>query len=163
MPLEEIKVLRQKAQLTSNEKGVVAYEDQSSKARGAPPRQKRRARQTQAQNQADLEREEARRQLRREAATTQLMIKQIQKILQDESLKDILNHNDPIEGTIRKKLQSLLQRLITHLTSLESQNLRGGSRKRRHGKRRKTRRNKKKRKKKTIKRRRKRGRKTRKK
>jgi len=91
------------------------------------------------------------------------LIKQIQRILQDKSLKDILNHNDPIEGTIRKKVQSLLEKLMTHLRSLGPQILGGGSRKRRHGKRRKTRRNKKKRKKKTIKRRRKRGRKTRKK
>ena len=162
MHLDTIKILRQQAR-ASNEKGIVADKDQTSKARGAPPRTKRRTMgQKWGQNQTEQLRITARYALNTERRSTESMIRKVQGILNDKLLEAILNHKDPIQTTIRTRLQSLLEKLMTHLKSLGPVYiLGGGSRKRRHGKRRKTRRKKKRRKRKSIKKRRKRGRKTR--
>ena len=165
IPLNNIRVLRQQAQ-TSNKKGAVADEDNSSKRMGAEPRQKRR---TMLKSRAQLSealqlRIAAKQALNSERRSTESMIRNVRRILNNKSLEEILKRNrDPVTNdSLFNKLQSLLERLMAHLTSLgpEQTFSGGGSRKRRH-RRRKTRRNKKKRKKKTIKRHRKKGRKTR--
>jgi len=165
IPLNHIRVLRQQAQ-TSNKKGAVADEDNSLKRMGAEPRQKRR---TMLKSRAQLSealqlRIAAKQALNSERRSTESMIRNVRRILNNKSLEKILKRNrDPVTNdSLFNKLQSLLERLMAHLTSLgpEQTFSGGGSRKRRH-RRRKTRRNKKKRKKKTIKRHRKKGRKTR--